>query len=847
MIVRPSYVYWLHPDSEKGWHSVPQSVRNRCDFEQAGSGNLVHWHDANSKPYTNEIAEQITRTLAEVTEFNGWDLGLSVLFVWNGVNSKRGFLDECLEKTEEFLSVFRQVIDSNIGQYQQLGNSSFEILIKLPRTGFVFGEPDNQRRSQKQWLEKMKKFINPSDNLYVPLSRVWLLGNNNIGNQHRSGITIATDIEHEQLAAEVISFWLDSDLDSIIYDAQIASEPYLSIGVSRLIFETEKCVSALSKKMGIRLLEELLNEDSKKPDPEKINAFLSTLPIAPDIRGLDVKILSDLFLNPRKLISNSQDTTMSDLGGQILFNFDIDLSDIDDIEKSLSLPAALMLQGQMLISRRIFDGMIRVRECRYRAFDKIILQLNNELDKLTKSTEDAHVSKLVSRMLMWKTWISDQSKLVKGSVNNLMRTDASSSTQVEDQLNMLFQNVKTTPGLVPEDKPDPKLYADKLSDLLSKRPLEEAFITRSIIGGVGCTWALFHFVSLFDLPISIWLFTLPGRVIISSILPVIWGLMTFFKLMKYKKRRENAFQALMISIIKNGKWLFRDFISKEMSTIYSELGVYIGSEGDLVDYNTVNAELHNISSRKTTTTSSVNSFLTKTLLSRAGKLRSTLRKAITLLGEKPEDIGIEDSKWVQNLTSYSITDKLPFLVKPVSKVSIDNEPSFDTIFDSYSLDRLPLHSGLSLTEDAKELESTYADTAWLWAKENGFAYLSDQASIGMIIDFMLDNDGNLLKEWREFLEKAAYPYFNIGSNSTHQSNIGIIQPKSMTKRLTEIIKHFPDKIGAESWIGTPGIIACSIQGPVDSTALSMLPVKFPELISEPIDVESSEDEKVWEV
>jgi len=848
MLVRPCYVYWLHPDSdsEKGWHPAPQNIRNRCDFEHASSDSLVHWYDANIKPCTNEIAEQITGTLAAGTDNNDWDLGLSVLFVWNGVNTKQGFLDDCLKKTEEFLSIFRKVIDSNIVQYPQLGDSSFEILINLPRTGFLSDNPNNHRKRQKQWLEQMEKVITPSDNVYVPISRVWLLGNNNIDDKHRTGITIATNPENEQLAAEVISFLLHSDLDPIIREHQIANEPYLSVGVSRLIFETEKCVSSLSKNMGIRLLKELLNEGSKKPDPEEIKAFLSALPIAPDIRGLDVKVLSNIFLNPRKLLSNSQDTTISDLGGQILFSFDIDPYDIEDIEKSLNLPAAIMTQGQMLISRRIYDGMIRVRDCRYQAFNDIILQLNKELDKLTEATEDTHLSKLVSRMLMWKTWISDQSKLVQGSVNNLMRTDDTSTTQVEDQLNMLFQKFKTT-SLVPEDKPDPKLYADKLSNLLSQRPLEEAFITRSILGGVACTWVLFHFVSLFDLPISTWLFSLSGRIIISSVLPVVWGLMTYLKLQKCKKRRKNAFQALMISIIKNGKWLFREFISKEMTAVYSDLGVYIGSEGDMVDYTAANVELQSISSRKSTITSPINPFLKMTLLSRAGRLRSTLLKSIASLEGKPDDKGIENSKWVQNLTSHSIAATLPFLDKEVSKISTDDEPAFEKIFSSFNRDKTPLYSGLSLTMDAEELESIYANSAWLWAKERGFAYLSNQASIGKIIDYMLDNDRNLLKEWKLFLEKAAYPYFNISSSDKSQANIGIIQPESETEQLAELIKHFPDRIGAKSWIGTPGIIACSFQGPVDSSDLSTLPVKFPELISMSLNSESSEDENVWEV
>ena len=846
MIVRPSYIYWMHPDSENGWFPVPQSVRDRCNHQQVDA-NLVHWHDANTKPSTKEVADQITKALAEVTEAKGWDIGLSVLFVWNGVNSRPGFLDECLTRTKEFLSVFRQAIDANIGQYQQLGNSRFEILIKLPRTGFVFDEQENQRKTQKQWLDKMKKHINPPDNLFVPLSRVWLLGNNNINNQHRSGITIATDVEHELLAAEVISFWLDSDLDSIIDDAQIATEPYLSIGIGRLIFETEKCTSSLSKRMSIRLLKELLKEDSRNPNPEEIEAFLSHLPLTSDIRGIDAKTVSELFLNPRKIISSSQDTTISDLGGQILFNFEIDPSDINDIEKSLNLPASLMLQGQMLISRRIFEGMKRVRECRHRTYNEIVKQFKSEIHRLTRTAEDTHLTGLSNRILMWKKWISEQSKLAKVTVSKLMRSDSSSSNPVEEQLNALFQNISASQDLVSEDKPDPKIYADRLSSLLSKRALAEAFILRSIVGAVGCTWALFHFLSLFSSPFSIWIFSLPGRILISLMLPLTWGIMTYLKLMKQKKRRENALNALMISIIKNGKWLLREFISREINTIYSNSAVYVGSEQDLVDYKSLNTELKSIASRKSCRSSEISAILTHTLLARVGKLRSTIQKALSTLENDTDPQGIQDSKWVTNLSSCSIADKLPFLVKPVSEVSIENELQFSEIFMNYSKDIVPLKHGLWPTVADKEVESMYVNTAQSWAMENGFSYLSDQASIGMIISFMLNNDLDLLTEWKLFLERASYPYFNISDHNTHQSNVGIIHPNTITKQLAAIIKSFPDEIGAGSWIGTPGIVTCSIQGPVDASALGMLPVEFPELLHEEIDKDALGNDKAWEV
>jgi hypothetical protein len=827
MIMRPSYIYWMRlaPDG-KEWLSWPEVVQERWGAEEIGGRGLVHWHSAMHSPSSKEIASQLASALSEVSNAEGFDLGLSVLFIWDGIDSNGSFLEACFRKTEEYLLVFRQVIDANIVQYQQLQDARFEILIRLPRIGHEYADADLQRASQKEWLKKMQDLVTPPEGQRVSVSRFWILGGNNVDLQHKRGITVASQQETDQLTAEVVTFWLESNLDSILNKVRIGSSAYLSVGVGRLLIETGACKETLSSRMGSRLLLNVLSDEARSPDPEEHSALMARLAIGPDVRGIDAESLGELFLNPRKLLSDSPEYTVVDLGGQLLFEFEIDSTDVENVEKSMELPSTIMLQGRMLILSRLFEGMKRVRECRNRAFNAIAEQLSERVGDYTKRTGDRHWKRLRDRFIGWRGWMIDQVDRTKAISSGLMRTDGQSSSPIESYFNALFHHVEGPQKLVQEDRPDPNVYASKLEELLKNRPLTEAFIARSAIGACLCTWGFWQVLNLVGARSESWFFAEPIIWLFVALLPVVWGLSTWLHLRKLRKRRKNALHALMISIIKNGKGLFRDFIEQEMVSFYNDLVSFIGYDEDLYRTSSRGPELEKVAANASHGSSRTGELLKYSLLTRAGRARSMIERASESLAKASFSPGIADTKWVLNIAGSDAAMRFPFLTEPIGAVASNQEPPLEEIYQGFQSDLQPLDQTWSFSGTEESAIGVLADRTRMWASANGYRYLSKESAI-KLLSFLSKDDPDLVDCWKAFLERAAHPFFSL-SHGAVMTKIGVVHPEGETSQLEKLLEHYPNRLGSYSWTGTSGIVACAIQGPIDSDELNMLPIRFPD-------------------
>lgn len=770
----PCFVVYFRSGQEAGWQAVPSRIEQRWRSEEQNLENLVHF-----QAMSDDLPAKLIPQMAKAVNLpQGARPGFSILLVWDCIDGQS--LTTCLENTATFLNALQALVEANKATYPQLTNKRIEAILRLPLVQQIAGD----QKSTAPDISILRSSIN----------RVWIVAGSNIDPEsHKAGVTVTNEQESDSLLAEIIIHRIAANIDEPFMRRLNVGQTwsFASIGTARVSLPGKPLQQYCAGQYARRLLTGMLAE-AKLPSKEAVRDGLEKdLSLVANTAGLGCDTILNLLLHPDTVTGRELLADVPDLvqwaGEKSRPRLSYDMESIS-MEQTWSTPREVMVQAEMKMAETLFHIQFAVRQARMWLFQETAHRLKTKLAET--AGQESHHAQLHHRVQIWRDWFLNEEKKSVDAVNAKVTLDAMT---------------------------DPINRYKKLFELLEHRPLASALVSRSLVGGLlgGQTLALFLGLhpDIVNLPVitSPWL--------VAGAIPLLWLGASAWYLLRQKKKRQDALNDLLNSISSKTQYLLKDFLIQELKSFYLDLAAFAGEREDQAEDNprlkALREEIQADPRRNDEEKERLLTLLNLTLLERLQIYKETLSTSLESIPVTME-ASMQANPWLILIPAPDDAVSFPFKAEDKEIHWNSGTGSIDQEILSFLKDEGKSVSAI-FEACERSREQSQKDLAGLisqWCANTGFKYIRS-LTLPEALKY-IEKDGKTV-DWLTPVKRASNPYFKLNS-------------PTWGARITKPPFEFPGMhaLFAEdistTWIGSEGIVACRIQGPVSEEQVKGVPL-----------------------